>query len=143
MIRSIAVAVTLVLAGGASALADPIEDREYVMKERGAIMRILGPMAQGQVAYDAGQALEALGRLNENAQASTDMERYWPAGSEGGDTAPAAFENMAEFEAQHVTYAQNVAAAFEAAPQDLDAFRAVFGPVASGCGTCHEVYRAN
>ena len=35
----------------------------------------------------------------------------------------------------------NTAAAVEAAPQDLAAYQAVFGAVASNCGSCHEAYR--
>jgi cytochrome c556 len=33
--------------------ADIIEDRQAIMKERGDIMRVLGPIAQGQQDFDA------------------------------------------------------------------------------------------
>lgn len=141
-ILTIASAIAVGLAA-TSSFADPLEDRKNLMKERGAQMRILGPIAQGQQPFDADAVMAALEVLNTNAQASTDIEALWPAGSEGGDTksAPAIWQDREGFQAASDKYAADVAAAVEANPQDLEAFQAVFGPVAGNCGSCHEGYR--
>jgi len=125
-----------------AASADPIEDRKNIMKERGAQMRVLAPIAQGQQPFDAAAVMTALEALNANAMA-TDVEALWPAGSDTGDTksAPKIWEDMAGFQAAMEKYKADVAAAVAANPQDLPAFQAVFGPVASNCGSCHQAFR--
>ena len=126
-----------------AAAADPIDDRKTIMKERGGILRVIGPVAQGQQPFDAATVIDALERLAANAEAATEVDALWPAGSEAGDTksAPNIWTDRAGFQAASDKFAADAAAAAEAAPQDLDAFRAVFGPVAANCGTCHEAYR--
>ena len=140
--RLLAFAASAALLTVASANADPIEDRKNIMKERGAQMRVLGPIAQGQQPFDAAAVLQALETLNANA-AATDIDALWPAGTETGDTksAPKIWEDMAGFKAAHEKYAADVAAALAANPQDLAAFQAAFGPVAANCGSCHQAYR--
>ena len=71
------------------------------------------------------------------------MAALWPEGSNTGDTesSPKVWEDMAGFQAANDKFAADTAAAVAAAPQDLAAFQAVFGPVASNCGSCHEAYR--
>lgn len=135
-----AVAAVSLLVTGAS--ADPIADRKALMKERGGIMRTLGPIAQGQQPFDAATVLAALEQLNANA-AKTDVEALWPAGSETGDTksSPKIWSDMAGFKAATDKFTADTAAAVAAKPQDLAAFQAVFGPVAGNCGACHEAYR--
>lgn len=137
---TLAASAAMLLASAAS--ADPIEDRKNLMKERGAQMRVLAPIAQGQQPFDAAAVMDALQKLNENAQA-TDVEALWPAGTDSGDTksAPTIWQDMAGFKAANGKYAADVAAAVEANPQDQAAFQAVFGPVAANCGSCHQGFR--
>jgi len=125
-----------------AASADPITDRKALMKERGAQMRVLGPIAQGKAPFDAAAVLDALEKLNANAQA-TDVSALWPAGSESGDTksSPAIWSDMEGFKAVETKLEDDLAAAVAAKPADLAAFQAVFGPVAANCGTCHQKYR--
>lgn len=125
------------------ASADPITERKDNMKERGSLMRILAPVAQGQQPFDAATVLDALERMNANAEAATDLDALWPAGTESGDTksSPRIWEDRAGYQAASDKFAADVSAAVDAAPQDLDAFRAVFAPVAANCGACHEPYR--
>lgn len=134
------IAATLVAFFAVPALADPIDDRQTLMKERGQIMRTLGPIAQGRQPFDAATVMAALERLNANAQAH-DVAALYPAGSEGGDAAAAIWTDMNGFRAADERFKQGVAAALAATPQDLDAFRASFGPAAQNCGACHENYR--
>lgn len=134
------IAATLVAFFAVPALADPIDNRQTLMKERGQIMRTLGPIAQGRQPFEAATVMAALERLNANAQAH-DVAALYPAGSEGGDAAAAIWTDMNGFRAADERFKQGVAAALAAAPQDLDAFRASFGPAAQNCGACHENYR--
>lgn len=133
-----ALSVTVAAAG-----ADPIEQRKANMKERGDIMRILGPIAQGKADFDAATVHDALARLDANARAGADIGALWPQGSDSGDTKAKAtiWTDLAAFEAANAKYDADVAAAAAAAPQDLAAFQAVFGPVGASCGSCHETFR--
>lgn len=135
------IATALFLSGTVFVHADPVEERQELMKERGSILQVLGPIAQGRQDFDADRVLAALEQLNENAQRGTELDVLWPEGSEGGDSAPAIWSDREAYQEQSNSFAQNVAAAVDAAPQDIDTFRAAFGPVASSCGSCHEVYR--
>ena len=125
------------------AAADVIDDRQAAMKERTEVLRILGPIAQGQQPFDADVVMAALERLNDVALGEEIVD-YFPEGSDDGDTAalPAIWENTDDFVAIETTFATNVQAAIDAAPDDIDEFRAVFGPVAQQCGACHERFRA-
>ncbi|TWG65296.1 cytochrome c [Aminobacter sp. J44] len=68
------------------ATANPIEQRQANMKERGQILRVLAPIAQGRADFDAATVLDALEKLNANAQAAADVDAFYPAGTETGDT---------------------------------------------------------
>jgi cytochrome c556 len=135
-----AAALSVTIAGAA---ADPLEQRKANMKERGEIMRILGPVMQGRADFDAATVNAALTRLEANAVAAADTEALWPQGSDSGDTksAPAIWADFDAFRAESAKYIATVEGATAAAPQDLAAFRAAFGPVAASCGACHEHYR--
>lgn len=124
------------------AFADPVEDREQVMKERSQILRTLGPIAQGRTPFDADTVMAALEELNANAEAH-DIEALYPDGSEGGDSSAAVWSDRDGFVRLDAEYREAVQAAVAAAPQDEQAFRGVFQPVAASCGTCHETYRAD
>lgn len=138
-----AYAAVALTAMSVAAAADALEDRQNLMKERGSLMRILAPIAQEKQPFDAATVLDALEKMNANAQATTDVAALWPEGSDTGDTesSPKVWEDMAGFQAANDKFAADTAAAVAAAPQDLAAFQAVFGPVASNCGSCHEAYR--
>ncbi len=125
-----------------AAFAQVVQERQEIMKERQQIMRTLGPIAQGQAPFDAAVVLAALEQLNANAERH-DAEALYPADSIGGasEAAPEITANFEEFKAIDDEYKADVAAALSAAPADLDAFRAAFGPAASNCGTCHETFR--
>jgi cytochrome c556 len=140
--KLLALAASAAMLVATAASADPIEDRQNIMKGRTAQMRVLAPIAQGQQPFDAAAVMDALEKLNEFAMA-TDVDALWPAGTETGDTksSPRIWEDMAGFKAAMDKYKADVAAAVEANPQDLPAFQAVFGPVAANCGSCHQGYR--
>lgn len=126
-----------------NAFADPIADRQAIMKERGGIaFGQLAPVAKGDKPYDAAAVLTALQALDANAK-KFDIEALFPAGSDTGDTkaSPKIWEDMAGFKAAHEKYSTAVAAAVAANPQDLAAFQPLFGAIGEGCGSCHSAYR--
>lgn len=125
-----------------SAFADPIEEREAIMKERSQILRTLGPIAQGRAPFDADTVLAALEELNANAQMH-DIEALYPEGSEGGDATEAVWSDRDGFVELDAEFRAAVQAAVAAAPEDEQVFRATFQPIASTCSTCHETYRAD
>lgn len=125
----------------APAGANPIEDRQAAMKQVGDAMKVVGAMMRGQRDYDAAAALAAFAAMNESAARYAGL---FPEGSEtGGDTeaAPAIWSDRAGFEEAVAKFESDTAAAVAAAPADMDAFRPVFGQVASNCKACHETYR--
>lgn len=147
-LTKIALAVTLVCAGGA-ALA---EDKHPDVKARQAVMQLyahylgqLGAMAKGQAEYDAEKASAAATSLhtmmNVSQQAMWGPDTHvdalpgqttalptiwstWPAISEKSKAALDATANMAAV-----------------AGNGLEAVQGAIGPVGASCGGCHKVYR--
>lgn len=141
--KSVVLAAAALAIATAGAAADPVEQRKANMKERGGIMRVLGPVMQGKADFDAGTVAEALARLEANARAGADVDALWPQGSDAGDTkaGPAIWTDFDGYKAAIARYGEGVVAAAAAEPQDLASFQAAFGPVAASCGSCHETYR--
>ncbi|MGH6763056.1 MAG: c-type cytochrome [Phyllobacterium sp.] len=125
-----------------TASADAIADRQALMKDTGAAVKTIAPIAQGKADFDAAVVLAALTKINENAQ-KLDFATHYPAGSDKGDTeaSPKIWEDPAGFEAALAKYKKDAAAAVAANPQDIDSFKAQFGVVAANCGACHETFR--
>ncbi|MEO1748450.1 MAG: cytochrome c [Pseudomonadota bacterium] len=139
----IALATIVALTAGSAVVTaqDAIAERKAAMKSVGGAMRTLVGFARGQADYDAAAALAAFTTMNEVAGRYGDL---FPEGSEaGGDTkaAPAIWTDRAGFDAEVAKFQVNTASAIDAAPADVDAFRAVFGPVGASCGSCHEKYQ--
>lgn len=143
--RIIASTLVLGLAFPATAMADPILERQELMDERRTLMRVLGPIAQGEQDFDADAVLQALEAMSANAaEVSERIDELWAQGTETGhdtESAPSIWEDFDGYRELTEQFAGNTASAAEAAPGDLDEFRAVFQPVASSCGACHEDYR--
>jgi len=69
---------------------------------------------------------------------------HFPEGSDTGfetEAAPAIWTDRAGFDAKLAEFKEDADAAVAAAPADLDALKAVFGPLTQNCGACHETYR--
>ncbi|MGO4451811.1 cytochrome c [Phyllobacterium sp. TAF24] len=123
--------------------ADPIADRQALMKDQGKAVGSLAPIAKGDKPFDAAAVLAALTKLNEDAQ-KIDPVALFPAGSEaGGDTtaSPKIWEDNAGFVAAVNKYKADAAAAAGAKPQDLASFKLAFAQVSQNCGACHQTFR--
>jgi cytochrome c556 len=141
MKKFILAAAALALAGSA-AFADPIADRQAMMKANGKAMGMIAPMTKGEKPFDAAVVLDALQSINDHAQ-KLDVATLFPAGTDQGDTeaSPKIWEDMAGFQAKVDEFKADAAAAVAAPPQDVEALKAAMGAVGSNCGGCHETFR--
>jgi cytochrome c556 len=142
--RKLILAISMLAFAGSVAFADPIQERQALMKERGKIAGELYKVVKGEVPYDAAAVLTALQKLQANAEKfHADVDTLFPAGSDTGDTtaAPRIWEDMAGFKTVEDKYLANVKAAAAAAPADADALKAQFNTIGGDCGTCHQTYR--
>ncbi|UVK38165.1 cytochrome c [Mesorhizobium sp. AR10] len=140
--RKLVIAISMLALAGSAAFADPILDRQALMKERGKIAGGLSKVVKGEEAFDAASVLTALQALQANAE-KLDVDALFPTGSDTGDTtaAPKIWEDMAGFKAANDKYLADVKAAVAAAPADADALKAQFDTIGGDCGTCHQSYR--
>ena len=123
--------------------ADPIADRQALMKDMGRAVGSVAKMAQGQQEFDAAAVKAAFATMAADAQ-KLDADTLFPEGTEtGGDTeaSPKIWEDRAAFKAQIAKYQEDTAAAVAANPQDLASFQTTFKSVTANCGSCHQSYR--
>jgi cytochrome c556 len=140
--RKLVIAISMLSLAVSAAFADPILDRQGLMKERGKIVGGLSKIAKGEADFDAAAVLTQLQALQVNAE-KFDADALFPAGSDKGDTtaSPKIWEDMAGFKSTEDKYLADVKAAVAAAPTDADALKAQIGILGSDCGTCHQTYR--
>lgn len=140
--RKLVIAISMLAFAGSAAFADPILDRQGLMKERGKIAGGISKVVKGEDPFDAAAVLAQLQALQANAE-KFDADALFPKGSDAGDTTagPKIWEDMAGFKATGDKYLADVKAAVAAAPADVDALKAQLGIIGSDCGTCHQGYR--
>ncbi|MBZ9724439.1 cytochrome c [Mesorhizobium sp. CO1-1-11] len=140
--RKLVIAISMLALAASAAFADPILDRQALMKERGKIVGGLSKVVKGEEPFDAAAVLTQLQALQANAE-NFDVEALFPKGTDTGDTtaAPKIWEDMAGFKATEDKYLADVKAAVAAAPADVDALKTQIGTIGSDCGTCHQGYR--
>lgn len=141
--RKLILAISVLALGSAAASADPIADRQALMKERGKIVGGLVKVVKGEQPFDAGNVLDALKQLQANAE-RFDTEKLFPVGSEqGGETtaAPKIWEDKAGFNAAEDKLLADAKAAVAAAPADVAALKTQVEALGADCGACHQTYR--
>ena len=141
--RKLIFAISALAVAGTAALADPIADRQALMKSNGKAAGMLAPMVKGEKPFDAEVVLAALTTLNQNAQ-KIDVAVLFPAGTDkGGDTtaSPKIWEDMSGFQAKMDKFKADEAATVAAPAKDLEALKAQFGMLGQNCGGCHETFR--
>ncbi|PZO81650.1 MAG: cytochrome C556 [Mesorhizobium amorphae] len=139
--KKLSLALSLLAATAAAAFANPVEEREAIMKERGGLLRQLAPIARGEAPFDQAAAQALLVKLDENAHRDS-VEALFPEGTQAGSEAsPRIWEDMNGYKALWAKYADTTAAAVAAAPQDQAALQAAFGTIAATCSGCHQTYR--
>lgn len=137
----LAVLSALLPLGSVLAAESPQEQRHELMEDVGAGAKTIGKMLEGEEAFDAVAAMQALQTWDHASGVYGDM---FPAGSESGyDTEAKAtiWSDRAGFDAALQAWAEAVDAAIAANPQDLGSLEAAAGPVFEKCKACHEDYR--
>ena len=139
--RMIITASTLLFSVQLAAADSPQEQRHELMEDTGTAAKTIGKMLEGETAFDAGAAMEAMQTWAEVAGQVGDL---FPAGSETGyDTEAKAtiWSDREGFNAALSAWSEAVDAAIASNPQDLEALQAAAGPVFKKCKACHEEYR--
>lgn len=140
--RKLVIAISMLAFAGSVAYADPIKDRQALMKERGKLAGQISKVVKGETPFDAAAVLDALKALEANAE-KFDADKLFPAGSDKGDTtaAPKIWEDMAGFKAAEDKFLADAKAAVASPPADVDALKAQLNTLGGDCGTCHQTYR--
>ena len=134
-------AVTTLTLLASAASADPIADRQKLMKGIADATKVSAEMVQGKTPWDAAAAKAAMATIAANAEMFPSL---FPAGTEtGGNTeaSPKIWQAKAEFDAISAKLASTAEAAGNAADGGLDAFKPAFGAMAANCKACHQDYR--
>lgn len=140
--RKLVLAISMLAFAGSVAVADPIQDRQALMKERGKLAGQISKVVKGETPFDAAAVLDALKALEANAE-KFDADTLFPVGSDKGDTtaAPKIWEDMAGFKAAEDKFLADAKAAVASPPADVDALKAQLNTLGGDCGTCHQTYR--
>ena len=136
------ITASILLFSAQLAAADsPQEQRHELMEDTGAAAKTIGKMLEGETAFDAGAAMEAMQTWAEVAGRVGDL---FPEGSQTGyDTEAKAtiWSDREGFNAALSAWSEAVDAAIASNPQDPEALQAAAGPVFKKCKACHEEYR--
>lgn len=118
--------------------ANPITQRQTLLKEMGAASREPGQMLRGEAPFDQAKVRAALTLFAQHARA---LPALFPDGSFTGETAalPRIAAERAQFNAIFAQLDQQATAA--AGTITADNFRPTMGGVLRNCGTCHDTYR--
>ena len=116
----------------------PQDERHELMESVKDGAQVIGPMLQGKKDYDAEAAMAALNVWADVGQKFGDL---FPEGSEGGEAAPAIWEDRDGFNAALNEWRDATTSAIAASPQTLDDAQAAIGPVFNKCKNCHDTYR--
>jgi cytochrome c556 len=128
------------LLGASAGIADedPGHVRHELMEDVRDAAKPVGQMLRGEADFDSATLMNTLGVFQD---ASAQLGGLFPEGSEGGEAAPAIWEDRAGFEAAIAKWQEVVGVAIDANPQSLEDAKPVVGPVFQACKGCHDNYR--
>jgi len=118
------------------------EERHELMESAKDAAKPIGNMLKGEQDFDAAIVMESFGTWEHVAATAGSL---FQVGSETGYDTRAketVWTDREGFDSEMEQFAQNVARAIEAAPQDLESLNAAAGPVLKSCKGCHESFRA-
>ena len=132
--------ITIVVFAGASAIAadDPAHERHELMEGVRDAAKPVGAMLRGEADFDHDTVMASL-RTFEAAGAK--LGGLFPEGSQGGEAAPAIWEDREGFKEALSNWRAATATAIEAGPASLDEAKETIGPVFQSCKGCHDSYR--
>lgn len=137
-LRNLFLTLAISTASIAFANDDPAHERHEMMEGVRDAAKPVGAMLKGEKDFDAGIVQTSLATF---ANASENLGGLVPVGSEGGEAAPAIWEDPDGFEAAIQEWSDAIATAVDANPQTLDQAKPVVGPVFGSCKNCHDSYR--
>ena len=142
MMRTVAIATTLLLAAGAvMAQQDQVKDTQAMMKGNGKNAGALAAMIKGEKPYDQATVDAALKQF---ADTGKKLPTLFPESIKGktfdGDYQPTdkIWTDKAGFDEHIASFAKTVS---EAKITDLDTLKATLPVIGKQCGGCHETYR--
>ena len=136
--RYFLISMALALTATVGATEEIATERSELMKSVREATKPVGAMLRGKAEFNAEEIQASLAVY---ADAASKLGDLVPAGSEGGEAAPAIWEDPEGFSAAIKEWQTATAAAIEANPQDLDSARPVVGAVLNTCKGCHDNYR--
>ena len=136
--RFLLFAIAAVIGSVALAGDDPAHERHELMEGVRDAAKPVGAMLRGKAEFDHDTMMESLRTF---AAAGDKFGELFPDGSQGGEAAPAIWEDREGFEAKLTEWQSVTATAIAAAPETLDAATPVLGPVFGACKGCHDSYR--
>jgi len=144
-LKPLAAALLVAGFGGALAVevaiaADPIAERQQLMKTIARSRKAAADMAAGKADFDAAAAAAALQTVSDSAKTFPTL---FPAGSDTGETeaAPAIWTDNAEFQRLAMLLSSEAGAAAAAKPQDPEALAAAMKGIGGVCRDCHDKFR--
>ena len=133
------VAALAFVALGVAASEGEVDYRQNVMKAVGGHMGSIADIMRGKVAHNDHLATHA----NALADLAEIAPTLFPAGSEGGDTLPAVWENAEDFQAKLDAFKEAAGALRDAAGSgDPAQVGMAVRNVGQACKGCHDDYRA-
>ncbi len=141
------------LAGGrgeavAAENANPVKERQKLMRAVGKAMKTTGKMLRGDLAYDAAAATAAMATMSDVAgryaklfPEGSDMENSIMDFDQESDAKPEIWTNRKDFEVKAVALLDASTKAGKAAG-DKAGLAAVFDEVGKTCKGCHQKYKA-
>lgn len=134
---------------GAAPNANPVKERQKLMRSVGKAMKTSVKMLRGERPYDAGAAADAMKTMNDVAgkyaglfPEGSDMENSIMDFDQESDAKPEIWTNMDDFKMKAAALKMASAAAQKAAG-DKAMFMAAFGDVGKACKGCHGKYKAD
>jgi len=144
MMRTVAIATTLLLAAGAvMAQQDQVKDTQAMMKGNGKNAGALAAMIKGEKPYDQATVDAALAQFADTAK---KLPTLFPDSIKGktfdGDynTTDKIWSDKAGFD-EHIASFAKVLDDSKGKIKDLDSLKATLPVIGKQCGGCHETYR--
>ncbi len=128
--------------------ANPVKERQKLMRSVGKAMKTTVKMLRGDLAYDGAAAASAMSTMSEVAGKYTklfpegsDMENSIMDFDQESDARPEIWTNKKDFEMKAAALLEASTKAGKAAG-DKKALAAVFNEVGNACKGCHQKYKA-
>ena len=117
---------------------DPAHERHELMEGVKDAAKPIGQMLKGELDYDVELVVQSLETF---ADAGASLGDLFPAGSEGGEAAPAIWEDRAGFDDALNQWRTATDGAIAARPETVEAAKPILGKVFGACKNCHDSYR--